>query len=110
MRRGSSAPDGLERGAGFFSATLRDWGRLGMLLANDGARNGRQIIPRDYLLEATDWHKHPTAFAPKVTPASNGYGYQFWTMLGAKRRFVLRGVYGQSIYVAARARFQEVSG
>ncbi|HUP95529.1 MAG TPA: serine hydrolase [Burkholderiales bacterium] len=93
------APDGLERGAGFFSATLRDWGRLGVLLANDGTSNSRQIIPRDYLLEATDWHKHPAAFAPKVTPASNGYGYQFWTMPSEKRRFVLRGVYGQSIYV-----------
>jgi len=43
-----TAPDGLERGAGFFSATLRDWGRLGILLANDGALNGRQIIPQGY--------------------------------------------------------------
>lgn len=53
-----TGPDGLERGASFFSATLRDWGRLGLLLANDGALAGRQIIPGEYLLEATDWHKH----------------------------------------------------
>ena len=94
-----TAPDGLERGAAFFNATLRDWGRLGRLLANDGALNGRQIIPRDYLLEATDWHKHPAAFAPRTSPAANGYGYHFWTMRGEKRRFLVRGVYGQSIYV-----------
>src|SRR4030095_15723786 len=93
------ATDGLERGAAFFNATLRDWGRLGRLLANDGALDGKQIIPADYLIEATDWHKHPPAFAPKVSPPANGYGYQFWTMRGEKRRFYMRGVYGQSIYV-----------
>jgi CubicO group peptidase (beta-lactamase class C family) len=94
-----TAPDGLERGEAFFNATLRDWGRLGRLLANDGVLNGRQIIPEDYLIEATDWHKHPAAFAPKVLPAANGYGYHFWTMRGQERRFYLRGVYGQAIYV-----------
>ena len=31
-----TTPDGLERAGGNFSATLRDWGRLGVLLANDG--------------------------------------------------------------------------
>jgi CubicO group peptidase (beta-lactamase class C family) len=94
-----TGPDGIERGAAFFNATLRDWGRLGKLLANDGALDGRQIIPRDYLLEATDWHRHPAAFAPRASPPANGYGYHFWTMRAEKRRFVMRGVYGQSIYV-----------
>jgi CubicO group peptidase (beta-lactamase class C family) len=94
-----TASDGLERGAAFFNATLRDWGRLGRLLANDGALNGRQIIPENYLSEATDWHKHPAAFAPKASPPANGYGYHFWTLRGEKRRFLLRGVYGQMIYV-----------
>jgi CubicO group peptidase (beta-lactamase class C family) len=93
------APDGLERAAGNFNATLRDWGRLGLLLANDGVLDGKQIIPRDYLLEATDWHKHPAAFAPRRATKSYGYGYQFWTLPGEKRRFVLLGVYGQAIYV-----------
>jgi CubicO group peptidase (beta-lactamase class C family) len=94
-----TAPDGLERGAAHFNATLRDWGRLGNLLANDGALNGKQIIPKDYLLEATDWHKQPAAFAPRMSPPANGYGYQFWIMRGEKRRFIMRGVYGQAIYV-----------
>jgi CubicO group peptidase (beta-lactamase class C family) len=94
-----TGPDGIERGAAYFNATLRDWGRLGNLLANDGAFEGRQIIPKDYLREATDWHKQPAAFAPKMSPPANGYGYQFWLMRGEKRRFILRGVYGQAIYV-----------
>ena len=49
---------------GGFNATLSDYGRLGLLLANDGAIGNKQIIPKDYLLEATDctanpMHSHP---------------------------------------------------
>jgi CubicO group peptidase (beta-lactamase class C family) len=94
-----TGPDDVERGAAFFNATLRDWGRLGRLLAHDGALDGTQILPRDYLIEATDWHRQPAAFAPRDSPPANGYGYQVWTMRGEKRRFVVRGVYGQAIYV-----------
>jgi CubicO group peptidase (beta-lactamase class C family) len=91
--------DGTVTGSGNFSATLHDYGRLGMLLANDGAVGGKQILPKDYLLEATDWHRQPEAFAPgKATPYF-GYGYQFWLFPGEKRRFALLGVYGQSIFV-----------
>src|SRR5262249_26447034 len=56
--------DGIEYAWGNFNATLRDWGRLASLLAGDGARDDKQIIPRDYLLEATDYHRHPPAFTP----------------------------------------------
>lgn len=99
----SKTSDGLERASGNFSATLRDWGRLGVLLANDGQRldlpNQPQILPKDYLLEATDWHRHPAAFAPRTATSYFGYGYQFWIFAGEHRRFALRGVYGQTIYV-----------
>jgi CubicO group peptidase (beta-lactamase class C family) len=91
--------DGLEIGSGSFNAILRDYGRLGMLLANDGAVGGRQIVPRDYLLEATDWHRQPDPFAPQRATSYFGYGYQFWLFPGDKRRFALLGVYGQSIFV-----------
>ena len=92
-------PDGTETGSGSFNAVLRDYGRLGVLLANDGALDGKQIVPRDYLLEATDWRRQPDAFTPgKATPYF-GYGYQFWLFPGEKRRFALLGVYGQSIFV-----------
>jgi CubicO group peptidase (beta-lactamase class C family) len=93
------APDGLEIGSGSFNATLRDYGRLGVLLANDGAVGGKQVVPKDYLLEATDWHRQPAAFAPRRATPFFGYGYQFWTFPGEKRRFALLGVYGQSIFV-----------
>ena len=92
-------PDGIETASGSFNATLRDYGRLGVLLANDGAAGGRQIVPKDYLLEATDWHRHPEAFAPRRATPYFGYGYQFWLFPGEKRRFALLGVYGQSIFI-----------
>lgn len=91
--------DGLEVASGSFNATLRDYGRLGMMLANDGAVGGKQVVPKAYLLEATDWHRQPGAFAPKRATPYFGYGYQFWTFPGEKRRFAMLGVYGQSIFV-----------
>ena len=92
-------PDGTESAAGAFNATLRDYGRLGVLLANDGAVGTTQVLPKAYLLEATDWHRQPDAFAPGRATPYFGYGYQFWLFPGEKRRFALLGVYGQSIFV-----------
>jgi CubicO group peptidase (beta-lactamase class C family) len=91
--------DGYENGGGRFNAVLRDYARLGVLLAADGAANGKQIVPKNYLIEATDWRRHPAAFQPRKATTYFGYGYQFWTYPGTKRRFALVGVYGQSIFV-----------
>lgn len=91
--------DRTESGGGGFNAVLRDYGRLGILLANDGAIGERQIVPKSYLLEATDWRRQPEAFAPRKATPYFGYGYQFWLFPGDKRRFALLGVYGQSIFV-----------
>jgi CubicO group peptidase (beta-lactamase class C family) len=92
---------GLERAAGNFNATLRDYGRLGIVLANDGMRpdTKQQLIPRDYLLEATDWRRAPAAFRPRTATPYYGYNYQFWTFPTDKRRFAMLGVYGQMIFV-----------
>jgi CubicO group peptidase (beta-lactamase class C family) len=95
--------DGLERAGGNFNATAQDYARLGILLANDGMRPDRpdlgEILPKDFLIEATDWRRHPEAFAPRKATPYYGYGYQVWTFPGTKRRFALLGVYGQSIFV-----------
>ena len=92
---------GLEIAFGNFNATLRDYARLGIVLANDGARpdTGKQVIPRAFLRDATDWSRAPAAFQPGHATSYLGYGYQFWTYPGEGRRFAMLGVYGQSIFV-----------
>jgi CubicO group peptidase (beta-lactamase class C family) len=92
---------GVVSGSGGFNATLRDYGRLGVVLANDGLRpdNQTQVIPKSYLLEATDWTKQPNAFHPRKATTYFGYGYKFWLFPGTKRRFAMIGTYGQYIFV-----------
>jgi len=94
---------GLEVAFGNFNATLRDYARLGIVLANDGIRpddpDRTEIVPRDFLLDATDWTRSPEAFRPRRATPYFGYGYQFWIFPGEHRRFAMLGVYGQSIFV-----------
>ncbi len=84
-----------------FNAVLRDWGRLGVLLAHDGAWEGRQIIPRPFLLDAT------MPAAPFLAPGQGrklGYGYQVWLLPGDRRQFELRGIYGQMMLIDPQTR------
>lgn len=74
------------------SATLRDWGRLGLLLADGGARDGRQVIPAAWVKEATGNR------APMT-----GYGYQTWVS-PREDRFTLRGLRGQAVDVHPASR------
>lgn len=91
--------DGQEQTAGSFNATLRDYARLGLMLAHDGEINGRQIVPKEYLLEATGAARQPEAFRPRVGTPYHGYGYQFWIFPLRHRTFALLGIYGQCIFV-----------
>ena len=79
------------------NATLRDYGRLGLVLAHDGAVEGRQLIPAAWVRAATT----PPAphFAPGRVPGVFGYGYQTWILPGDRRQFALRGVRGQFVFV-----------
>jgi len=87
---------GYETGYCCINATLRDYGRFGLLLANQGALDGRQIIPADWVKAAT------TASAPYLrvgfATMNNGYGYQTW-LTDRDGRFAALGVRGQAIYV-----------
>lgn len=80
-------PLGNEVGYCCFSATLRDWARLGLLLADGGARDGKQIIPAAWVKAAT------SSQAPNPS-----YGYQTWVSSQGDR-FHLRGRRGQAVWV-----------
>jgi CubicO group peptidase (beta-lactamase class C family) len=82
-----------------FNAVLRDYARLGRLLAYDGAWEGRQLIPRQWLLDATTVQPGDAYLAPGAATPYFGYGYQTWLFPGEQRRFALLGIRGQIILV-----------
>jgi CubicO group peptidase (beta-lactamase class C family) len=82
-----------------FNATLRDYARLGRLLAHDGAWEGRQLIPRQWVLDATTVKPADGHLAPGTATPYFGYGYQVWLLPGEQRRFALLGIRGQIILV-----------
>jgi len=86
------------------NAVLRDYARLGLLLAHDGRLGDRQIIPPAWLHAATtvspdSWHLKPYAATRYF-----GYGYQTWIFPGERRMFALLGLHGQAIYVDPSSR------
>jgi CubicO group peptidase (beta-lactamase class C family) len=81
----------------FFNAVLRDWARLGLMLAHDGTWNGKRIVPREWVLAST-------SIAPEDSHLTlgwiwSGYGYQIWLLPGGNRMFALRGLRGQFVIV-----------
>ena len=95
---------GYEAAFSGLNATLRDYARFGLLLADDGAVEGRQLIPADWVRAAT----RPSAgrFAPGQmrnalgsSMGVYGYGYQTWLFAGKERQFALRGIRGQAVLV-----------
>jgi CubicO group peptidase (beta-lactamase class C family) len=83
----------------FFNAVLRDYARLGRLLAHDGAWEGKQIIPAQWLIEATTVRTADAYLAPGKAHPTLGYGYLLWLLPGARRQFALVGANGQRICV-----------
>ncbi|MDU8912775.1 serine hydrolase [Aestuariicoccus sp. MJ-SS9] len=100
------APMGLERtpyyvtdgyGVAFvlggLNVTTRDYARMGQMFLQNGAYNGRQIVPADWVAESTA----PTA---NTDPGKLRYGYQWWIASDPRPgEFLARGVYGQYVYV-----------
>lgn len=82
-----------------FQATLRDWARVGLMLAHDGAWNGAQIVPRDWVRWATRADPARPHLWPGTATPFFGYGYQTWIFPRNTGGFALLGIYGQSIYV-----------
>ncbi len=89
-------------GAGSFNATARDVARLGLLMANDGAIDGKQIVPRDWVRRARG-NDLPQLAVGALGPSGYphyGYSNQWWT-LGSScfDAFTGVGVHGQYLFV-----------
>jgi CubicO group peptidase (beta-lactamase class C family) len=92
--------EGFELAHFGFNAVLRDYARLGRLLAHDGAWEGRQIIPASWMIEATTVRPSDCYLAPgRTSPDSLGYGYLIWLLPGTRRQFALLGSYSQLVLV-----------
>jgi CubicO group peptidase (beta-lactamase class C family) len=95
------SPDGLEIGGSGLSATLRDYGRFGLFLMNDGVANGERILPDGWVRDAGS----SKMIGGKVVD----YGYMIWPFSAASGSanhgaFQALGIYGQHIYVNPKER------
>jgi CubicO group peptidase (beta-lactamase class C family) len=96
---------GLEWGGFGVSARLRDVGRFGQLVLEDGeAFSGKRVLPPGWRDLAGQPDCAPNAFGRLMPANTLGYGYQWWVLphgpTGIHRgAFVAIGVFGQYIYV-----------
>jgi CubicO group peptidase (beta-lactamase class C family) len=82
-----SEPGGGEWGGCCISATLRDYGRIGLFAMHGGVLgDGSQVLPEGWMVEST-------------TPSKGyaGYGYLWW--LGENGSYAASGIFGQGIHI-----------
>jgi CubicO group peptidase (beta-lactamase class C family) len=101
---------GLELGGLGVGARLRDIGRFGQLVLEDGETfSGRRVLPHGWRDLAGQPDSTATDFGRLMPATAFGYGYQWWVLphgptgihAGA---FVALGSFGQFIYVHPAAR------
>ncbi len=89
------APEGTEIGGSGLSATLRDFGRFGLFILDQGIVGTDTILPPGWVREAT---------TPKQLAGGDtlDYGYLWWTAATPDMRrdgaFNAEGIHGQFIY------------
>jgi CubicO group peptidase (beta-lactamase class C family) len=82
-----------------FNAVLRDYARLGRLLAHDGAWEGKQIIPVQWMIDATTIRPQDAYLSPGKARPDFGYGYLLWLLPGSRRQFAMFGDWNQRVCV-----------
>ena len=96
---------GLEWGGTGVSARLRDVGRFGLLVMEDGeAFSGRRVVPPGWRDLAGQPDSPPTAFGRLIPGSPAGYGYHWWAVPRSPANvsggaFSAVGAYGQRIFV-----------
>jgi CubicO group peptidase (beta-lactamase class C family) len=81
---------GAEHGGCCISATLRDYGRIGLFALRDGVLNdGTRVLPVNWMRDSTS----PSAANPQ-------YGYLWWLQSGGD--YAARGIFGQTIQLYSK--------
>src|SRR5271156_3288668 len=92
------SPGGMGLAGSGLGATLRDYGRLGLLVQRDGFIDGEQIVPAGWFEEAGRAHK--------IGGNPVDYGYLWWPIPAGdpihRGAFEARGIFGQHIYINPR--------
>lgn len=99
--------DGQELGGMGVSACLRDVGRFGLLVLEDGdAWGGRRVLPKGWRDRAGQPDCPATAFGRLMAGSPAGYGYHWWSLPSAPfagglhaGAFLALGAFGQRIYI-----------
>jgi CubicO group peptidase (beta-lactamase class C family) len=94
---------GVPFAGGGLSAGLRDLGRLGLLMLNEGVIDGERLFPAEVVqnIRAGD---DPAKFQGFPTIPHGSYTSQWWVFHNPNGAFAARGVHGQTIYVDPTAR------
>ena len=85
-------------GAGF-SATLRDWTRLGLLVAKNGAVGSKQIVPASWLESTSQHEESEAAVMFNVARPARGYKSFFWHHSKNGQMLRMAGNHAQNILI-----------
>ena len=89
---------------GGLSAGLRDLGRIGLLMLNEGVINGERLFPEQVVKRIRSGaDKEHFAKAGYATLKGGSYTGMWWILHNEHGAFAARGVYGQTIYVDPKA-------
>ena len=92
------APGGLELAGGNFSATLRDYGRLGLFVLREGVVGTQRWLPAGWRDLAGRPDTALTAPGQLYPGYPLGYGYHWWS-LPSSSAFTAQGIFGQFLYL-----------
>ena len=89
---------GVPFAGGGISAGLRDLGRLGLLMLNEGEIFGERLFPAEVVKKIRKGGD-PAKFGGFPTIPKGSYKSQWWVFHNDHGSFAARGVHGQTIYV-----------
>jgi CubicO group peptidase (beta-lactamase class C family) len=107
----SLVKDRIDMGGHGFNASLRDWGRFGLFVAQGGRLpSGEMLLPTDWLERSTRWSR--AAGSVSAAAPEGQYGYQWWfggvdpkrpgsdrALRVARESLWAEGIFGQTIAI-----------
>lgn len=87
-----------------FAARLRDWARLGQLVAQRGEMNGRQIVSREWMDSYSRWESNESQVRYGMVPSRSpgllrGYKGFMWHAKADGSQLVFNGVEAQRVFI-----------